>query len=286
MIFKGGMYLKQTLYAFIGGDLRQSYLLKRFLAAGGCCITYGTLPDSSLSAPEAPSGQEARQHATHILGPIPVATNSPIDTNEFPEILSADQTVYGGAIPKTLLNTLTEKGIICYDYMKNESLTLFNSIATAEGIAAQAVLNYPGNLHGSNCLVLGFGRCGKTLADRLSGLHANVSVGARKEKALAEAYSLGYPGFILSSIQEELSRYDLIFNTIPEIILTAPVLQHVKQGSYIFDIASAPGGVDLPAAHQLGINAERYPGLPGKFAPAASADALYDYIMQTNNTIS
>ena len=278
--------MKQTLYAFIGGDLRQSYLLKRFLAAGRSCITYGTLPDSSLSAPEASSWQEALNHATHILCPIPFANNNPIDTNEFPEMLSADQTVYGGAIPESLQNTLAAKGITCYDYMKNESLTQFNSIATAEGITAQAILNYPGNLHGSNCLVLGFGRCGKTLADRLLGLHANVSVVARKEKTLAEAYSLGYPGFILSSIQEELSRYDLIFNTIPETILTAPVLQHVKQGSYIFDIASAPGGTDLPAAHQLGINAGLYPGLPGKYAPQASADALYDYIMQTNNSIS
>lgn len=278
--------MKQTLYAFIGGDQRQIYLLKRFLAAGKNCITYKTLPDERLSVPAASSWQEAAEQATHILCPIPFTNNNPIDTNEFSLLLKPDQIVYGGAIPKPLLDTLKERDITSYDYMLNKSLTLFNSIATAEGIIAETIINYPGNIHGSNCLILGFGRCGKTLAKRLLGLHANVSVAVRRQETIMEAYSLGYFGFNLSSLSEELPQYDLIFNTIPETFLTAPVLQTVKPGSYIFDIASAPGGTDFSAADDLGINAGLYLGLPGKYAPASSADAIYDFIMQTNNIIS
>jgi len=281
------MYLNQNrLYAFIGGDMRQNYLLQRFADSGSNCITYRLLPDSSRSAPEASSLKEALQHATHILCPIPFSKNNPIDTNEFPALLSAGQTVYGGAIPEDLLTALTAKGITCYDYMQAETLTLFNTIATAEGILAEAITGYPGNIHGSNCLVLGFGRCGKTLANRLMGLHANVTITARKEAALAEAHTMGYLGLPPAALAEKISHYNLIFNTIPELILTAPVLRSIKLGSYIFDIASAPGGTDLQAARNFEIHADLYPGLPGQYAPAASADALYDFIIQTNNNVS
>lgn len=272
------------LYAFIGGDLRQNYLLKRFIADGRDCITYNLSSGNEPAVPEAASLKEALQSATHILCPIPFMNNNPIDAGTFPNMLSPGQIVYGGAIPNQLYQALTSRHIICYDYMKDMALTQFNTIATAEGILAEAITAYPGNIHDSNCLVLGFGRCGKVLSDRLLGLHAKVSVCVRKEAVLTEAYSLGYSGFLLTSLPEQIAGYDLIFNTIPSRILTAPVLCAVKPGSYIFDIASAPGGVDLDTAKTLPISAGLFPGLPGKYAPQASADALYHFIIQTSKS--
>jgi len=269
------------LYAFIGGDLRQNYLLKRFIADGSNCITYQLPPGNDPAVPRASSLREALQNATHILCPIPFVNNNPIENDTFPNMLSDDQIVYGGAIPTKLSEALANRNITCYDYMKEEELTQFNTIATAEGILAEAISSYPGNIHDSNCLVLGFGRCGKILADRLAALHAKVSVGVRKETALTEAYSFGYSGFPLSSLTEKIASYNLIFNTIPSTVLTAAVLHAVKPGSYIFDIASAPGGVDQKAAKALPITAKIFPGLPGKYAPQASANALYRFIRST-----
>jgi dipicolinate synthase subunit A len=46
----------------------------------------------------------------------------------------------------------------------------------------------------------------------------------------------------------------------------------------IFDIASNPGGVDFIAAEKLGIYAESYQSLPGKYAPQTSAEILFEAV--------
>ena len=49
----------------------------------------------------------------------------------------------------------------------------------------------------------------------------------------------------------------------------------------ILDMASAPGGVDYEACKELGISAALLPGLPGKYAPASSAEILAEKIERT-----
>ena len=58
-------------------------------------------------------------------------------------------------------------------------MTTRNAVATAEGAIAEAVLHSDGTLHGAACLVIGFGRVGLALAQRLRGLSAHVTVAAR-----------------------------------------------------------------------------------------------------------
>ena len=72
--------------------------------------------------------------------------------------------------------------------------------------------------------------------------------------------------------------YDFIFNTIPALVLTAPLLKKMKPQVTIIDIASAPGGVDFAAASELNLCARLAPGLPGKYAPASSARAIKETI--------
>ena len=54
-----------------------------------------------------------------------------------------------------------------------------------------ALERMPGTLHGSSAFVIGYGRIGKLLADRLRAFGADVTVFARKEsdRAFAEAFS-------------------------------------------------------------------------------------------------
>ena len=71
---------------------------------------------------------------------------------------------------------------------------------------------------------------------------------------------------------------DFIFNTAPERILSEERLRHVGKNTWILDIASAPGGVDYRVAEALSVNAVLLPGLPGRYAPASSAEILADFI--------
>ncbi|MBO1684431.1 dipicolinate synthase, partial [[Clostridium] scindens] len=67
------------------------------------------------------------------------------------------QCLYAGCIPQRISDEVKQKGADVYDFMKDEALTLYNTIATAEGAIAEAISNSPENLGHSSCLVLGYG---------------------------------------------------------------------------------------------------------------------------------
>jgi dipicolinate synthase subunit A len=130
------------------------------------------------------------------------------------------------------------------------------------------------NLHKSNCLILGYGRCGKVLADKLKGLGAYTTIAARNVDALACAHAAGLSTVRLCDIKSFLPSFSYIFNTIPALIMDQECLKLVSKDVVIIDIASAPGGVDYVYALNNGISAKLCLGLPGKVAPRASADIL------------
>jgi dipicolinate synthase subunit A len=163
--------------------------------------------------------------------------------------------------------------------MESEKITILNAIATAEGTIMEAIQNSDINLHGSNCLVLGFGRCAKVLAGKLKAMDAIVTVAARSEEALAFAEAAGHKTLLLSDIKPLLPSYQFIFNTIPSLVLDKSCLELVNRNVTIIDIASAPGGVDFEYAMQQSLNAKLCLGLPGKVAPNTSADILVTEII-------
>ena len=143
----------------------------------------------------------------------------------------------------------------------------------------EAIRNSDINLHGSNCLVLGYGRCGKVLSQKLKGMNASVTVGARSDEMLAFAEASGHQTIHLSDINVVLPNYDFIFNTIPAMVLDQKKLELVKQNVTIIDIASSPGGIDYKFALQENMKAKLFPGLPGKVSPKTSADILVNEII-------
>ena len=190
--------------------------------------------------------------------------------------------LYAGYIDNEARVILDKTNIKYIDYSKSEKLAIYNSIATAEGIIAEAILSKDTNLHGSKAIILGYGKCGKTLADKLKGLNVKVSICARREEELELANSLGFSTVNLHNLIMEISKYEYIFNTIPNIILKEDILRKVSVNSIILDIASLPGGVDKNAANKYNICVKHSLGIPGKYSPRSSGIAiakdLLDYI--------
>ncbi|HPU63540.1 MAG TPA: NAD(P)-dependent oxidoreductase, partial [Mobilitalea sp.] len=180
--------------------------------------------------------------------------------------------------PKEIRVICEEKGVFCYDLMDSDKVAIMNAIATAEGTIMEAIRSSNINLHKSNCLVLGYGRCGKVLAAKLKGLDANVTVAARNEDDLAYAYASGFSAVHIKDIKSLLPSFHFIFNTIPALILDQECLKNVSKDVVIIDIASAPGGVDFEYALNHGINAKLCLGIPGKVSPKTSADILVNEI--------
>jgi len=194
-------------------------------------------------------------------------------------VLSPGQILYGGNIPKDFADYCLLNGVEVNDFMKDKRLTLFNTIATAEGAIAEALIHQPTNLHKASCLILGYGKCAKVLAKKLRGMEANVTICARSEEDLSLANAFGYELLPLKNWKAHLKEYEYIFNTVPSVILNKHNLREMQEHVIIIDIASRPGGVDYEAAKEMNINARWTPGLPGQYAPLSSAEALVKTIL-------
>lgn len=78
----------------------------------------------------------------------------------------------------------------------------------------------------------------------------------------------------------KFGKYDIIFNTIPSMILDKERLNLLKKETIIIDLASKPGGVDFTTAKELGLNARLELGLPGRIAPITSAEYIYNVVLR------
>jgi dipicolinate synthase subunit A len=149
-----------------------------------------------------------------------------------------------------------------------------NAIPTAEGAIQIAMEELPFTIHASNILVMGYGRIGKTLSKMLNGIGANVYIEARKFSDLASIRSFGYNEVHISELPVYLCKMDIIFNTIPFVILNEELLKSIKSTCLIIDLASKPGGIDFSKARELGIKAIWALSLPGKVAPLTAAEFI------------
>lgn len=232
---------------------------------------------------------DAIESSKVILTPIPISKDkknilsatkeADLTLTNLMSLLKEGHMLYGGCLTKELMEYCDNLGIFYEDFMEQEEVTLYNTIATAEGTIAEAIINSTINLHGSSCLILGYGRCAKTLAEKLKTLCGSVTIAARSTLALSEANTSSYQVLPLSELEEHIADYQFIFNTIPALILNENLLEASRKDVLIIDIASAPGGVDFPAAKRLGRTAKLCLGLPGKYAPEASADFLTSYLL-------
>lgn len=133
-------------------------------------------------------------------------------------------------------------------------------------------------LHGARALVIGNGRIGKLLSQRLAGLGARVTVSARANADFAWISAVGLNALDTRALAGHLAQFDVIFNTVPSRVLGLAELAEAQADCLVIDLASKPGGVDFAAAQQLGRRAIWALSLPGKVAPMSSAMAIRDTI--------
>jgi dipicolinate synthase subunit A len=194
-----------------------------------------------------------------------------------PQILKAisSKTIFfAGYIWPSLKEMLIQKNVLVYETRDMDAISIPNAIPTAEGAIQVAMENTEITLYNSKSMVLGFGRCGIILAKTLKALGAEVTVAVRRKEILPwiEAYKMR--PVLLEHVAEEVEKADIIFNTIPALILDAEVLYRINKSTLIIDIATSPGGVDLAVAERLNIKAISLPGLPGRVAPKTAAKIL------------
>ncbi len=155
-----------------------------------------------------------------------------------------------------------------------DQVAILNSIPSAEGAIQMAMEASTITIHGSQSFVLGLGRCGLTLARMLKGMGASVTGVARKPEDLARGLEMGLKVVDFAGLKDQIRQGEIIFNTVPQMILDKAMLDQMNSEAVIVDIASSPGGTDFDYAKSLGITALLAPGLPGKVAPKTAGKIL------------
>lgn len=164
------------------------------------------------------------------------------------------------------------------DLWKDEALLLKNAQLTAEGAVASAMRASPRALAGMDCMVVGWGRIGRSLTELLVALGVKVTVASRAASGRNRAVERGAEAADTGDIAAALPGRKLIYNTAPAMVLDASALAHVDLDAMLIDLASPPYGIDLRAAWNRGLRAWREPGLPGRYCPQSAAKAILEAI--------
>jgi dipicolinate synthase subunit A len=172
----------------------------------------------------------------------------------------------------------------CIDYNSLDSYALLNAVPTAEGAISMAIENTPFTLWKSRVLVIGYGRVGKVLADRLKALGCKVVVSARKPADFAMLKALGFETVNTNNLNNSPLYYDIIFNTVDAKVIDDQSFE-TTTCRLIIDL-STKGGFSLPAAKEKGITAIKAPGLPGITAPETAGRILAETITEIINSFN
>ena len=194
---------------------------------------------------------------THLLLPVPSFTNGDGYLAHLLAELPDDVIITGGNLNSPLI-----EGYRAVDFLQDPYYLADNAAITAS-CAMQMIQERIDNLPGKQAFIIGWGRIGKCLGPILKEKGVQVTIGARKASDLAMIHALGYRSLNLQDAAVELSRFDLIFNTVP--VLLFPQAD-VKDGAIVLELASKPG-ITGPTV----IDAR---GLPGKMAPMESGKLI------------
>lgn len=163
------------------------------------------------------------------------------------------------------------------DYCACDAYALRNAVPTAEGAIQIALEKTPYTLWHSSVLVIGCGRVGKILCDRLKGFQCNLTVTARKNADRAYFDAIGIPVADPARLEEIIGNFDIIFNTVDAPLLD-PFLTRLG-GTLLIDL-STKGGFDQETADRLGLENLKAGGLPAKVAPETAGKILADTVTE------
>lgn len=267
--------LRGITVSVVGGDHRAVFVAEEFLKEGAQVRLAGH--EVAVAGVQAAGTVEAAlRGANAVVFPLPgvsddgyVATpGKPLSLSEEDlAVLSVGTPVFTGFARKFLREVANRRGLKLVEIAERDDFAILNAIPSAEGAIQIAMEHLPVTIHGSAAFVLGFGRVGMTLARMLTALGARTTVVARDAAQRARAMEMGCRVADFGRLPVLAGEADVIFNTVPALVLTAKILKATRPDVLIIDLATRPGGTDFDAAQRLKRQAILAPSLPGRVAP-------------------
>lgn len=273
---------------FIDGDIRQYYaaaeLSKKtdvnvFVSGETLCGFCGQCGSGQITVEK--NIQRAIYNSNAVILPILSGTcglEISFD-NMVKELARKNGIVIGGRLSPYMVEILEENKIIYFDYCKDENFTIKNAFITAEGALKLAMDASSTMLRDAVCAIVGFGRIGKALARLLLSIGNKPTVYARRQEVRTLATEMGCNTVTETSALD----VDIIFNTVPERIITNEALMSFSDKRIFIELASMPGGFDPDIATQFSHTVIDGRGLPGKYAPVSAGIAVAESIASILN---
>ena len=239
------------------------------------------------------SYEEALDNVSAVILPLPASTDGQrlscpmlsegksVSLHRLLEYIPLGALIVGGRMPHEFVVAAESRGFCVFDYFSSENFQIQNAYTTAEAALSIAMNSLNREIRGARIAVTGYGRIAKSLVRLLRAMDAEVTVAARKDADLAWASLSGCHTLKLTDacvkeqIAEHLSRgFDVIYNTVPTWLFDRTFLSGVDKKTFLIDLASAPGGVDICAAKELRSNVLWATSLPGKYAPVSAGEGI------------
>ncbi len=292
-MYSTSSHLPDCTVALVGGDRRMLHAAHRLSEVGAHIVTLGLGDAHEFRT--AHDFSDAARDACALLLPLPATrdgrhVNCPLAPDcliTFCDISTLmrerkDLFLCGGMLPRAFLDTVDPHRVS--DYYEDEALLLRNAYLTAEGALSLAMEQTDYALQGSTAAVIGYGRIGKLLARLLLSVGMRVTVCARRREARLWAEADDCRAQTMSDLPLVCRDHPLIFNTVPEQVLTRDLLMCTAPDTLIIDLASAPFGAhERDAAEAARTNRLCYmraSGIPGRYAPRDAGYAIADRVSE------
>jgi dipicolinate synthase subunit A len=272
--------------AIVGGDAREAEIARLAAETGAAVRAFGfPLPENGIpGVTQATTGPQATNGADIALFPIAGIKDGCLYAPSLAEPIRIDASLLAGmaagghiicgSADAALTREAASRSLTIHAYEHDQESRLLRMPSVVEGVLGALIANTNHSLHDSEIAVLGQGPLGRLLALALHKLGARVHAVARDPVQRAEAVAQGIDACGLESLSTIAPCLNILVSAVPVKLVDAALLQRLRPGTLVVDLASPPGSVDLAAAKGLPIKAIWARGL-GARAPVTVGRAQW-----------
>lgn len=211
-----------------------------------------------------------------ILFPFKENIDNIIYDKKFFSNLSKDTLIFSGIENKYIKLMSNENNLNYEPIMNSDYVAILNAVPTAEGVISYLIQNRKKTIMDSKILVIGYGRCGKVLAQKLALLGAKVYTNTLNQSDYAKAITNKIIPFYEMNFWN--NDFDIIINTACAQTIDNKNLEYISDKTLLIDIT--PVGFEIEAARKKNPYSNRLLAIPSKFALQSAGEILGKYIYE------
>ncbi len=242
-------------YSILPADSRMNYLTQHpVFSSANLCHSWNDIPKEGYLVCATPFTKDG------------ITVNTTLSTckiTKFLSFLTSQHIIIGGGFPAEVTGYFQEKNIRYYDVLTSPNFAQKNAKLTAEGLLISLFSHTDISVRDFVPLIIGYGKCGKEIADVLRYFTSEIYIYDICQDALYDAKKHNLN--ILS--MESSSQINIIINTSPKNPFSSSQWSYFYNCDALFQVAS--GTLKLPSTFpgkQISC-----PGIPGKYAPKTAA---------------